>query len=599
MAFESPEFKKLVFLAHEKLEVALEPSASLIEVLFKHVLPNDDPWKKINELWSRNVVIVIKEKGDEMDTTMDTEPLRNELVWDERVKLALDLLASLPNPMPNDQLSSKLTKELDSPLLVAVNGISSHWIRSAKTYPFLYSFPLRVSLMKTVCLGRLRSLWLLQQRLIPNGGDLVNGLITSSISLPRKRFRIHRTEFLKCLRHVFTPANCGDLRVFEFEYADELGTGHGPTMEFYALASTEICRPSLGMFHVTRPGNLEADELIEAEGEGLFPSWKQRRSEEFRILGSLIARAWLDDRIIDIPLHQLFISAIKGNLKRSLTFADLKTIDSDLYEILIDENKMIGCGINFNIPGSDVCLVADSERLICTSQDLDEYRNLLIEHVYNNLIEARDSFLQGFNGTFPQMFDRVAEFFPADLVYLFSPSLMVSTDDWTIESIVSALVPDHGYRPDSPQIRWLAELLVESSGDYRRRSKIIRFLTGAAYLPIGGWKALKPPLTIVCKTFDNDGANSSANNTGNNGFNNNTSTANTNNNLNTNTPNNLPTSPTSSSSSTISLENHDSYLPSVMTCANYLKLPRYTNKEIMRERLGYAVEEGGGAFHLS
>jgi E3 ubiquitin-protein ligase TRIP12 len=43
----------------------------------------------------------------------------------------------------------------------------------------------------------------------------------------------------------------------------------------------------------------------------------------------------------------------------------------------------------------------------------------------------------------------------------------------------------------------------------------------------------------------------------------------------------------------------DDYLPSVMTCVNYLKLPDYSSLEILRERLRVAVREGQGAFHLS
>lgn len=37
----------------------------------------------------------------------------------------------------------------------------------------------------------------------------------------------------------------------------------------------------------------------------------------------------------------------------------------------------------------------------------------------------------------------------------------------------------------------------------------------------------------------------------------------------------------------------------VMTCANYLKLPPYSSKEVLRERLLYAVREGQGSFDLS
>lgn len=43
----------------------------------------------------------------------------------------------------------------------------------------------------------------------------------------------------------------------------------------------------------------------------------------------------------------------------------------------------------------------------------------------------------------------------------------------------------------------------------------------------------------------------------------------------------------------------DGDLPSVMTCANYIKLPPYSCKEIMAERLLYAIREGQGSFDLS
>jgi E3 ubiquitin-protein ligase TRIP12 len=43
----------------------------------------------------------------------------------------------------------------------------------------------------------------------------------------------------------------------------------------------------------------------------------------------------------------------------------------------------------------------------------------------------------------------------------------------------------------------------------------------------------------------------------------------------------------------------DDYLPSVMTCVNYLKLPDYTNLKVLRDRLNVAILEGQGAFHLS
>ena len=43
----------------------------------------------------------------------------------------------------------------------------------------------------------------------------------------------------------------------------------------------------------------------------------------------------------------------------------------------------------------------------------------------------------------------------------------------------------------------------------------------------------------------------------------------------------------------------DDYLPSVMTCVNYLKLPDYSDLEVLKAKLNVAIREGQGAFHLS
>ena len=540
----------------------LKPNQSVLAALFEHTLKaaGEDAWKNLNELWAGNVIINVSKHVDSKDVHMTNAETDGSFSSSSKVNLALKLLEKIPFKCVNETLNSKLSKALDSVLLTAVNGISEHWIRAAQQFPFLFDFATRVNLMRSVCLGSLRALSNLHSRLINN----INPNQGSAPSVPRRKFRIDRTHFMKCLRHVFAPVNNGDFRSFEFEYVDELGTGHGPTMEFYALASKEICRPSLGLMHVTRPGNLEADEVIEAEGEGLFPSWSGSNDhrEEFRILGSLIARAWLDDRIIDIPLHPMFFS------NSPIQFCDLKFIDSELFSILSDAAKMVGNGIAFHVPGTEIPLISGDDRTIDNASDLTEFQGLFMKRVNDELTFARDSFLQGFNSTFPESFESVSSFFPvADLLCLISPSRYSCDQDWTVSAIKSALVTDHGYRPDSPQITWLAELISEAPGHFDRM-KLIQFLTGAAYLPIGGWKSLRPPLTIVCKTFSTS-------------------------------DDSAPVSESTSSLLSSPTENHDAYLPSVMTCANYLKLPRYSSKAAMKERLSYAIKEGCGSFHLS
>ena len=98
-------------------------------------------------------------------------------------------------------------------------------------------------------------------------------------------------------------------------------------------------------------------------------------------------------------------------------------------------------------------------------------------------------------------------------------------------------------------IRILYEVMASYNREEQRQ--FLQFVTGCPRLPVGGFKALSPPLTIVKKSFDSQDVRP------------------------------------------------DDYLPSVMTCVNYLKLPDYSTKEIMREKLRIAAMEGQYCFHLS
>ena len=121
---------------------------------------------------------------------------------------------------------------------------------------------------------------------------------------------------------------------------------------------------------------------------------------------------------------------------------------------------------------------------------------------------------------------------------------------------------DHGYNTQSPPVKNFCDILSGFNGDQQRA--FMRFVTGAPRLPPGGLAALQPRLTVVCKQP------SSAVGLG-------------------------ADSPPVAAGTPLA----DGDLPSAMTCASYLKLPPYSCKEIMSERLIYAMTEGQGSFDLS
>jgi len=164
--------------------------------------------------------------------------------------------------------------------------------------------------------------------------------------------------------------------------------------------------------------------------------------------------------------------------------------------------------------------------------------------------------VEAFRSGFSQVFDisSLQIFSPQELDYL----ICGRQEIWEPESLVDNIKFDHGYTAKSPAIVNLLEIMAEFTPD--QQHAFCQFVTGASRLPTGGLAALSPKLTIVRKH---------------------------------------PSSGVSTSNTTGITDAADDDLPSVMTCANYLKLPPYSTKEIMHKKLLYAILEGRGSFDLS
>ena len=113
------------------------------------------------------------------------------------------------------------------------------------------------------------------------------------------------------------------------EYFDEVGTGLGPTLEFYSLVSKEFARRDLKIWRdvdTTYPG------VYVHHPHGLFPAPiakseggknNEKRIYVFRTIGQFVAKAMLDSRIIDMSFNKIFLKLILGE-EVPLTIASLK-----------------------------------------------------------------------------------------------------------------------------------------------------------------------------------------------------------------------------------------------------------------------------------
>ena len=75
----------------------------------------------------------------------------------------------------------------------------------------------------------------------------------------------------------------------------------------------------------------------------------------------------------------------------------------------------------------------------------------------------------------------------------------MNEDDWTTEKLMNAIKPDHGYNTKSKLYLEFIKYLTELAP--KERKIFVGWMTGCRRLPMGGFMALDPPITINKKHF--------------------------------------------------------------------------------------------------
>jgi E3 ubiquitin-protein ligase TRIP12 len=273
----------------------------------------------------------------------------------------------------------------------------------------------------------------------------------------------------------------------------------------------------------------------------------------------VVAKALQDGRVLDLPFSKAFYKLILG---QELISFDIHFVDPELCKTLVElqavarrrkvsakaqELSFRGASIEdlcleFTLPGyTDYDLGHRSEDDMVNLDNLEEYIKAIVNATVCDGIEKQvEAFRSGFNKVFS--IEHLRIFNEEELETM----LCGERDLFNMNEVLDHIKFDHGYTSSSPPVENLLEILHEFDKEQQRA--FLQFVTGCPRLPPGGLASLNPKLTIVRK----HGSDSS-----------------------------------------------EADLPSVMTCANYLKLPPYSSKEKMKEKLIYAITEGQGSFHLS
>ncbi|XP_066255069.1 E3 ubiquitin-protein ligase TRIP12 isoform X1 [Euwallacea similis] len=482
----------------------------------------------------------------------------------------------------NSKVAAKASRQLQDPLVIMTGNLPKWLHQVATACPFLFPFETRQLLFYATSFDRDRAL----QRLLDMAPELSSSDSQERVTprLDRRKRTISREDILKQAEQVMQDL-AGSKALLEVQYENEVGTGLGPTLEFYALVSKELQKCCLELWYA--PNASQSDTEYVHNQMGLFPAPVARGAKlgpitkvksKFRFLGKFMAKAVMDSRMLDLPFSLTFYRWLLG-YEQCLTLSDLRYINPDIYitirklqqivrqrdailrnSDLTEEEQMEqiekleydGCiiedlGLDFVVPGYNVELIKNGKNMQLTIHNLHVYVQVLTHWLlYEGVARQMEALREGFDSVFPSRNLRV--FQPDELEQVFCGSPKDHVAGWDVKTLMECCRPDHGYTADSRAIRFLFEVL--SSYNYDEQRMFVQFLTGSPRLPVGGFKALSPPLTVVRKTLE---------------------------------PNMNP----------------DDFLPSVMTCVNYLKLPDYTTVEVMRKKLNIAASEGQHSFYLS
>ncbi|EKX34155.1 hypothetical protein GUITHDRAFT_90563 [Guillardia theta CCMP2712] len=487
----------------------------------------------------------------------------------------------------NVKLSWKLMRQLQDPLMLCTSSLPS-WCSD-----LVRSCSLKMLVLTCTAFGISRALHSLQQRVQGSSSSDRPSELTRRVKvrisrIQREKIRVSRARVLPSAMRAL-ELYASHRSILEVEYFGEAGTGLGPTLEFFTLVAQALQNSKLGLWRdssstreregeepLPSPDDVsktpEAEEGVDEVSQaqqvhtyvvapyGLFPAPLQPANESatlpcFLFLGRLMGKALLDQRNLDLPLSPAFFKKMVG---QELTFQDLALIDPKLYQTLmkmkeaikqretnpssemtIDACRIEDLCLDMTCPGyPDVLLHPEGNNVSVTDANLHEYVEAVVQKVMGEGVEKQfEQFKKGFDEVFPMRHLRV--FSPEEL------ELHVRGDQerWDAETLRASIQPDHGYSEASLPVLWLINVM--STMDKSERRLLMR-----PTLPAGGLRRLTPRLTVVRKEAE---------------------------------------APLTA----------DDYLPSVMTCANYLKLPEYSSEEVLRKQLFTAMREGQLCFLLS
>jgi len=265
---------------------------------------------------------------------------------------------------------------------------------------------------------------------------------------------------------------------------------------------------------------------------------------QFEFIGKIMAKAIYDGMMLDCYFSRIIYKLITNT---PISYHDMEDYDPQFFKSIkiLLENDYTGKDTYLtysynhdNFGQMEIVDLIENGRNVDVTENnkFDYVQKLCSAKLYDNIKPQVEALLKGFYEIIPQKLISIFNYNELELVISGSPKIDIN--DWKKNTQYE------NYNENTPIIKYFWEII--ESYDDNERAEFLQFVTGSCKIPLEGFKAL-PGIGgvnkfLISKVFD---------------------------------------------------KNFDR-LPTAHTCTNQLDLPEYPTKEILKQRLHFAVKEGKG-----
>uniref|UniRef100_A0A914YK25 Ubiquitin-protein ligase E3B n=1 Tax=Panagrolaimus superbus TaxID=310955 RepID=A0A914YK25_9BILA len=337
----------------------------------------------------------------------------------------------------------------------------------------------------------------------------------------------------------------------------------GVFKEFLELTVKGIFDPELNLFKLTANG-----QLYPSNTSGIHPN----HLEYFSYIGRMLGKSVYDGFLVDVQLAPVLLATILG--KQLCAFDELSLVDQDLYKSLTfvkhykDSDDVADLELTFSVDEeflgqiTTVDLVPSGRSIKVTNENKIVYIHTMAQHrVVKQTKKQRDHFISGFRSIISSTW--LSLFSTHELQMLISGT----TYDIDVGDLRKNTAYYGGFHSKHRVIKWLWEI-IEHDFTSDERKLFLKFVTSCSRGPLLGFCSLEPPFSIRCIEVGDDQDQGDTLGSVVRGF------------------------------FAIKRNRNPARLPTSSTCFNLLKLPNYSKKSLLLEKLRYAIHSNAG-FELS